>query len=129
MWLFSVLVACGAPTAPPLGSAPAPAPASGGVRTVDVAALHGAGPVPLVDVRTPQEYAAGHVPGAINVPLDQLSPDRLAAVAPADQEIWVICEVGGRSAAASARMAGWGLHPVNVDGGTRAWRAAGWPTE
>jgi rhodanese-related sulfurtransferase len=119
MWPVFALLACGTPDAGP----------SSAVRTVDVTALHDAGKVPLIDVRTPGEYAAGHVPGAVNVPLDTLSAAAVGALVPPGGEVWVICEVGGRSAAASKQLAAWGLAPVNVDGGTRAWRAAGWPVE
>jgi rhodanese-related sulfurtransferase len=128
-----ILLAC-APTptpAPTGGPAPAAAPAPA-VRKVDVAELHGAmaaRKVPLVDVRTPAEFAAGHVPGAVNVPLDQLSEATVAPVVGDGGEVWVICEVGGRSAAASQQLSKWGLHPVDVGGGTRAWRSAGYPVE
>jgi rhodanese-related sulfurtransferase len=136
--LFTLL-ACATPnpeavgaTDPPstTGGAPGRAPTTS--RTTDVAGLKAAmdaGPVLLVDVRTPGEFAAGHVPGAINVPLDQLSPQAPAFAGHEQDEIWVICEVGGRSANASRQMSGWGLRPVNVDGGTSAWRAAGLPVE
>ena len=100
------------------------------VRTVDVATLktdldRGAVPL-LVDVRTPGEFAAGHVTGAKNVPVGELD-GRLAEFGTLDAEVYVICQSGGRSARASATLAAKGVHPVNVAGGTGAWVAAGYP--
>ena len=146
--LLSLLVACqgAAPTAPapaasapaaapaPAASAPAaaPAPAAATVRDVDVATLKAdldRGAVPLlIDVRTADEYAGGHVPGARNVPLDTLET-QLASLGPADREVYVICQSGRRSAQASATLAAKGLRPVNVQGGTSAWKAAGYTVE
>ena len=82
----------------------------------------------LVDVRTPAEYAGGHVPGARNVPLDELE-GRIAELGSGESEVYVICQSGGRSARASATLAQRGLRPVNIAGGTGAWSAAGYATE
>ncbi|MEQ1566292.1 MAG: rhodanese-like domain-containing protein [Myxococcota bacterium] len=98
----------------------------GGVRTVDSAALHDAGPVPVVDVRTPGEFASGHVPGAVNIPVDQLGA-RLGELDPA-VETWVICESGARSYAAARLLADAGFRPVDVSDGMRGWRRR-YPTE
>lgn len=85
------------------------------------------GAVPLlIDVRTPEEFAGGHVPAARNVPIDDLDT-RVAELGTG--EVYVICQSGGRSARASAALAAKGLHPVNVTGGTGAWKAAGYPVE
>jgi glyoxylase-like metal-dependent hydrolase (beta-lactamase superfamily II)/rhodanese-related sulfurtransferase len=82
----------------------------------------------LVDVREPDEYVAGHVPGAVNVPqadlasrLDELPPER---------QILVICQGGFRSLRAAQFLKQQGYdRVVNVEGGTAAWRAAGKPVE
>jgi rhodanese-related sulfurtransferase len=50
--------------------------------------------VELLDVRSPQEFASGHVPGAVNVPLPQLGA---VAGRYAGQRVFVICQSGGRS--------------------------------
>ena len=50
---------------------------------------------PLVDVREPDEYVAGHVPGAILLPMSEIA-ERVDEV-PADGTVYVICHVGGRS--------------------------------
>lgn len=133
-WLFPLLVGCGGPppaSADPAPEAPAPeAPAP--VRQVDVDGLKAdleRGAVPLlVDVRSAAEYAEGHVPGAVNVPLDQLE-SRLGELGSKDQELYVICQSGRRSMLASATLASKGFRPVNVGGGTGAWIDAGHEVE
>lgn len=77
----------------------------------------------LVDVREPDEYSAGHVPGARNVPLSELGA-RLAELRGPDP-LYVICAVGGRSAAAAAALHGAGLEVRDVAGGTAAWMHSG----
>ena len=81
----------------------------------------------LIDVREPEEFAGGHVPGARLVPLATVP----AAVPelPTDAPIYVICAVGARSAHAATFLTQQGFDARNVDGGTRAWRAAGYPLE
>ncbi len=83
----------------------------------------------ILDVRRPGEYAAGHVPGAVSVPLDQLARrTRRADVARAASQI--ICASGYRSSiAGSLLLQRKGVEPINVVGGTSAWVAAGFPTE
>ena len=103
------------------------------MREIDIAqfkADRDAGAVPvLFDVRTVGEFEEGHVPGAINVPLDQV-PDRLADFAPhREQEIYLICRSGGRSGNAGRFLQAHGYQTVNIMGGTMQWAAAGHPIE
>lgn len=92
----------------------------------DLRARQLAGPVTIIDVRTPSEYAAGHVPGAINLPLDRLSCDQV----PKADTIYVICQGGVRSRKACEQLVAGGLtNIVDVAGGTNAWRNAGLPLE
>lgn len=79
----------------------------------------------LLDVREPDEYRAGHVPGAVLVPLGQLG-DRLDDV-PTGGELFVICRSGARSASALELLAHYGIEGTNVAGGTLGWIAAGEP--
>ena len=120
-----------AEAAPSADGTPATAPAAI-VRNIDVAALRAdldRGVVRLlIDVRTTGEYAGGHVPGAKNVPLDQLDA-RIGEFGTAEHEVYVICQSGARSGRAGAALAAKGLRPVNVTGGTGAWKAAGFPVE
>jgi rhodanese-related sulfurtransferase len=82
--------------------------------------------VALLDVREPEEYAHGHVPGAVNLPQADLAT-RLAEVPP-DRPVYLICQGGFRSlrAAQFLRQRGF-ADVVSVKGGTQAWRAAGKP--
>jgi len=84
-------------------------------------------PLPLIDVRSPEEFAAMHVPGARLLPLGALAA-RLDEV-PASGEVYVICQAGGRSAQACMflrQRLGYD-HLVNIRGGTLAWQRAGYP--
>ncbi|MDO8963851.1 MAG: rhodanese-like domain-containing protein [Coriobacteriia bacterium] len=75
----------------------------------------------VIDVREPHEFKAGHVKGAVNVPLGRLA-DRLPKLDP-EAETFVICQSGNRSATAVRRMKRAGfLHAYSVKGGTAAWR-------
>jgi len=77
----------------------------------------------LIDVRSAAEFASGHIPGAINVPLEQVEA-RMADIG--EGPVVMICGAGTRAAIA----AGWleGRQPVSaLQGGTAAWRRAGLP--
>jgi len=78
----------------------------------------------LVDVREPDEYTSGHVPGALSVPLGQV-PDRIAECCPTNETTYLICRSGARSANAGEFLADRGHDVVNVIGGTMAWIASG----
>lgn len=83
----------------------------------------------LVDVRSPGEFASGHIPGAINVPLGELK-SRQAELEAGREGLYVVCQSGGRSTKASKQLASWGFGQVtNVAGGTGAWITAGYPLE
>jgi rhodanese-related sulfurtransferase len=79
----------------------------------------------LIDVREPDEWTAGHVPHAVHVPLGELA-GRLADL-PEDGQVYLVCRSGGRSARATAYLNQNGWDAVNVDGGMKAWAAAGRP--
>jgi hydroxyacylglutathione hydrolase len=83
-------------------------------------------PLALVDVRRPGEHDAGHIAGAMNLPLDVL-PAQAQAI-PADRPAYVICASGYRSSAAASLLLGRG-HPqvINVPAGHAGWAAAGRP--
>lgn len=82
----------------------------------------------VLDVRTPEEYAEGHVPGAVNVPHDQLA-SRLAEV-PKDKDVVVYCRSGRRSALATDVLAANGYqHVSHLEGDIQAWLARGRPVE
>jgi rhodanese-related sulfurtransferase len=99
------------------------------MREIDVESLAGelAEGAVLVDVRTPQEYAEVRVPGAVLIPLDQLSA-RLPEL-DKEQPLYVVCRSGHRSAAVCDALEPLGYDAVNVSGGTIAWIRAGLPYE
>jgi phage shock protein E len=75
----------------------------------------------VLDVRTPEEFAAGHVPGAVNVPHDQLA-SRLAEV-PRDKDVVVYCRTGRRSQIATDLLAANGYKRVaHLQGDMVAWQ-------
>jgi phage shock protein E len=82
----------------------------------------------VLDVRTPQEYAEGHVPGAVNVPHDQLA-SRLAEV-PKDKDVVVYCRSGRRSDLAADVLATHGYSRVfRLEGDMQKWLASGRPVD
>lgn len=95
------------------------------VPEIDVDELEGqrAAGKPLIDVREPWEYEAGHVRGAVLIPLGQVV-QRVQEV-PRDQTVYVICQSGSRSAKATQWYRQQGIDAVNVAGGTKAWVDAG----
>ena len=78
---------------------------------------------PLVDVRELDEYVAGHVPGAILLPMSEIV-ERVDEV-PADGTVYVICEMGGRSEKVVNWLRQQGFDAYNVAGGTKAWVESG----
>jgi rhodanese-related sulfurtransferase len=79
----------------------------------------------LLDVREDDEWAAGHAPHAVHVRLSEVSA-RTDEI-PRDQEVYVICRSGARSAYAAQALAGAGWSTVNVADGMTGWAVAGRP--
>lgn len=79
----------------------------------------------LIDVREPEEFAAGAIPGAVLVPLGSVLDGSALDGLPRDQEIVVQCQVGGRSLTAARVLRGLGYDASNLEGGILAWYAAG----
>jgi phage shock protein E len=127
--LAVVLMGCSA--------APAAAPTAPAAQTqnlpadIDVAtakSLRGRSDVVMLDVRTPEEYAQGHIPGITLIPLDQL-PNRLSEV-PKDKTVVVTCHSGNRSRQAAELLRQKGYTDIhNMLGGITAWQQAGYPVE
>lgn len=82
------------------------------------AAAHADGVV-VLDVRNPDEYEAGHVSGAVLIPLPELG-ERQDDI-PDGDPIYVICALGGRSLQATKALVGAGYSAVSVAGGTKGW--------
>lgn len=83
----------------------------------------------MLDVRTPPEHAAGHVPGVKLVPLDELKADTfLQNRAKPGQPLYILCQTGGRARRAIELFQRAGFDRcVLVEGGTSAWAEAGLP--
>jgi phage shock protein E len=135
--VFATLAPLGAET--PKAPAPAPAAAAAGVKHVDAPAaakvLEEAAKSPekkitVIDVRTPEEFAEGHIKGAQNV--DIASPDfakELAKLDPAKTYL-VHCAAGGRSTRSLSILNKLGFKSVmHLDGGLNGWKKAGLPLE
>jgi rhodanese-related sulfurtransferase len=116
------LTACGADD----GAAAAPAATVTDVDPAGFAELATDADATVLDVRTAQEFAAGHLPGAINI--DSSAPDFADAVAelPKDGTYLVYCQTSNRSGVATDRMTDLGFTDVyDLQGGIVAWASAG----
>lgn len=88
----------------------------------------GAQGVTVLDARTPEEFAEARVPGAVNIPFDQL-PAR-AAELDASRPVHVYCRMGGRAQKAALALIGAGFEVTCVvGGGMDLWRASGFPVD
>ncbi len=95
-------------------------PPEGVAQLVEAGAL-------LLDVREPDEWQAGHAPGASHVPMGMV-PEHLDEL-PSDRRILAICRSGARSRTVAEALIGAGFDVMNVEGGMRAWEAADLPIE
>ena len=99
--------------------------------SVDVDTVHAIKDNPgvfLLDVREPDEYAAGHIPGITLIPMGEVAA-RLAEL-PRDKEIVVTCRTGNRSGQVADLLREQGFTNVhNMSGGIVAWEEAGYPVE
>lgn len=134
--LLAAVPACGSSSGTTAGTSSAgsatpgmtiPTPVSG--AAVDAAtfalAMRAPGTI-IVDVRTPAEYASGHLPSAINVDVDGADFAAKIASLAKDVPYAVYCHSGNRSAVAVSRMTADGFtHPYHLAGGITAWAAAG----
>ena len=79
----------------------------------------------LVDVRSPSEFASGHIPGAVNIPMDQIEArlDDLHASA----RLVLICQAGTRARMTATLLEPCQRHITILEGGTNAWLQAGLP--
>ena len=79
-------------------------------------------PYVIVDVRRPDEFAKGHIPGAINVPNEGIADEQPAELPDLDQVLLVYCQTGRRSVAASKKLADIGYTRVLEFGGIMTWK-------
>ncbi len=101
--------------------------AAGLISETTVEELQGSlGSYCAVDVREPGEFDAGHVANVVLMPLGSLDARRVADLA-AGRPILMVCRSGRRSMTAAQQLAEAGIASTNLNGGTLAWAAAGWP--
>ena len=82
----------------------------------------------VIDVRTPAEYASGHIPGAVNIPYDQVA--RRIGELDAPGGVALYCMVGPRARMGESALLAAGYEKVfHLEGGLAAWQAAGLPVE
>ncbi|MFC9983699.1 rhodanese-like domain-containing protein [Microbacterium keratanolyticum] len=96
------------------------------MNSITVTELAARTDVPLIDVRERHEFATGHVPGAVNIPMSEIG-DRMAELP--TEAFDLICLAGGRSARVGQALEARGYDVTNVDGGTDAWIAGGFAVE
>lgn len=75
----------------------------------------------IVDVRTPEEYDTGHIPGAVNVPNEEIGSEDPEALPDKGQLILVYCRSGNRSVQASEKLVALGYTNVVEFGGINSW--------
>jgi rhodanese-related sulfurtransferase len=82
----------------------------------------------LIDVRTPEEYASGHLKNAININVHGADFESKIKLLSKEQPVFVYCRSGGRSATAADKIEEMGFRKVyNMDGGITSWSGAGLP--
>jgi len=86
-----------------------------------------AGEIQLIDVREPDEWEAGHMPGARHIELDQLTAQ--AGSIERDKPVVFSCSGGSRSELAADAFRASGFEAYNLAGGLKAWIEAGLPVE
>ena len=105
----------------------APSPAAGGATYETISSSEAAALMEseqgyvIVDVRTPEEFAEGHIPGAICIPVETIGDEPPAELADTEQLILVYCRSGRRSAIAAAQLARLGYANVVDFGGIIDW--------
>ena len=135
-----ILAGCSAPASAPAAAPAAAQPAATEAQTIDVAslprdvdvqttaALREQPDVMILDVREQDEWDAGHIPGAVFMPMGQV-PDRLSEI-PKDKTVIVQCRSGNRSSQVTDFLVQQGFTNVhNMAGGLKAWQSAGLPVE
>jgi rhodanese-related sulfurtransferase len=85
--------------------------------------------VQIVDVREPYEWEAGHIAGAIHIPLQALMSGAEAGRVDQGLPVVAVCRVGNRSELATVMLQARGYAAANLEGGMEAWERAGLPFE
>ena len=83
--------------------------------------LESGNPPALIDVREPDEFASGHIPNAVNVPLGDVVNGVIRLGIPKDQPVMVYCRTGRRSSEAASKLQGAGYQKIYDLGGITDW--------
>ena len=83
--------------------------------------LESENPPALIDVREPDEFASGHIPNAVNVPLGDVVNRVIRLGIPKDQPVMVYCRTGRRSSEAASKLQGAGYQKIYDLGGITDW--------
>ena len=75
----------------------------------------------ILDVRTPEEFAAGHIPGALNIPNETIGTDEIPQLPEKEQRIYVYCRSGNRSKQAAEKLVALGYTDIVEIGGILDW--------
>jgi rhodanese-related sulfurtransferase len=136
---LSLLVACLFTALPVSAEDKVPAPAAAtevkhvdgkGAKTLLETKATEAEKITIVDVRTPEEYAAGHIAGAKNIDIASDTFEAELNKLDKTKPILVHCGAGGRSTTSLSTFKKLGFKTVtHLDGGMKAWKAAGNPVE
>ena len=131
MIAFITLLACSTPSEQKNQTTPQ---ANQSIMEIDVETLYAKKQqnenLVIVDVRTPAEYNAGHIPSAQLIPLSALEASLSQLEEYKKQDIYLVCAVGGRSQQATMLLRKKGFtKAINVQGGTRGWKAKGYPLQ
>lgn len=98
------------------------------ISPIELRAVEQAAAIDIIDVRSPAEFAAEHIAGSINLPLDEI--DRRALPhRTEDAQLVIVCRTGKRATKAMEALAAREVRSMKcLAGGIEAWRAAGFPT-
>ncbi len=129
MWKPAIAFALGVCLSVPIPAQSGESSQAPNITPTDLHERRVAGTAPVViDVRTPAEYAAGHIPGAVNIPFDQVA----ARIVEVDSEhgVALYCMVGPRARKGEEALLASGYESVlHIDGGMAAWLQSGFPIE
>ncbi len=107
-----------------LAGCTAPA-ADSGYRQVSmdeaVALMEGESGYIILDVRTAEEFSDSHIPGAVNIPNEEIGTEEIPQLPDKDQKIFVYCRSGNRSKQASEKLAALGYTNIIEFGGINSW--------
>ncbi|MBE5766366.1 MAG: rhodanese-like domain-containing protein [Clostridiales bacterium] len=76
----------------------------------------------ILDVRTPEEFASGHIPGAVNLPNEDIGTEEILSLSDKDKLILVYCRSGNRSKQAAQKLVNLGYTNIVEFGGIMDWK-------